>query len=130
MDKGTALIVVPQPGCPATLSYATHAASDYLESATLRNNSKSVLIGFRLGWMVAIPARKTAIHFGKRVSLKEGIKPNGTCTIPPQAANVDKRRTVPAVAAFFIAEVFLKGEQPWKADLEEVEDEVKGVTGN
>jgi hypothetical protein len=130
MDKGTLLVVVPQPTCPVTLSSAVHAASDYLKSATLRNNSDSVLTGFRIGWMVEIPARKAQIHFGKHVNFREGIKPNGSCAVPAQAVSVHKHRTLAAVIAFFVAEVFLLGQAPWTADLREIEDEVTQITGN
>jgi hypothetical protein len=130
MDKGTTLILLPQPSCPATLVSIAHLASDFLQSARLLNASENVLIGFRLGWIVAKPARKTEVHFGKRVRLEQGIGPNDTCTIPAQEVIVDKQRTVSACVAFFIAEVFLREGQPWKADLKELESEARNYTRN
>jgi len=38
---------------------------------------------------------------------------------------VDKQNDVRALAAFFVAEVFLAGEKPWKADLEKIKNEAK-----
>ncbi|MGB9236887.1 MAG: hypothetical protein WCC04_20955 [Terriglobales bacterium] len=120
MDRGTTLILIPQPGCPAALVSATHIASDFLQSATLRNTSERVLTGFRLGWIAIVSSRKPEIHVGKRINLPEGLKPHGTCAVPAQAVEVAKQENVRALGAFFIAEVFLAGETPWKAEMEEV----------
>ncbi len=122
MDKGTTLILIEQPSCPATLVSATHTASDFLQSAVLHNASERELIGFRLGWVVVVPASRPDLHVGKRIRLPEGIKPNETCIVPAQAVKVGAHKNVRAMAAFFIAEVFLVGEKPWKADFEEVKN--------
>ena len=127
MDKGTSLILIAQQNCPAALVSATHIASDFLYSAIVRNVSDSVLIGFRLGSVLRIRSQKTEVQLGERVNLPEGIKPNETCTVPPQAVTLDKPRKVEALVGFFIAEVFLRGEKPWEADLNEIEAAASGV---
>jgi hypothetical protein len=124
MDKGTSLTWIPQSDCPLQLVVAKHASSDFLQSAILCNTSEQVVTGFRIGWIVAIASKRPKVRMGERVRLPEGVKPNDNCSVDPQAVRVDKQRTVPALAAFFVAEVFLKGAKPWEADLGEVERRV------
>ena len=121
MDEGTSLVVIPQPKCPAALASATHIVSDFLHSAVLRNLSDRPLIGFRLGWVVLFPSGKTQLHLGACVRLLEAVQPSAVGAVPAQMALPEAARLM----AFFVAEVFLVGEKPWKADLAEIKDNVR-----
>jgi len=131
MDKGTSLILAPQPNCPAVLVSAVHTASDFLKSAVLRNNSEKILTGYRLGWCTSVHSQRPTYRLGKRVSLARGIGANETCLVPAQEVIIGKERNASAVTVFFIAEVFLAGAKSWKVDLREIKYYAETtVTGN
>jgi hypothetical protein len=125
MDKGISLILIPQPTCPAALVSATHIAFDFLHSAVLRNVGERPLIGFRLGWVARFPSRKPELHLCPPVNLPEAIGHSKTCAVPAQVASPDDVKQGAIQMAFFVAEAFLVGEKPWKADLAEIDDHVR-----
>jgi hypothetical protein len=125
MAKGTSLILIPQPDCPAALASATHVVSDFLHSAILRNVSEKPLIGFRLGWVLCFPSRKTKFRLGARVRLPQAVEPFNVSVVPAQGVRPENVREAAKLMAFFVAEVFLVGEKPWKADLAEIQDDVR-----
>jgi hypothetical protein len=118
--KGVSLIVIPQPACPAALGSATHTPSDFLRSAILRNVSEKPIIGFRLGWVLRFRSRSPKLRFGAPVNLPNAIEPGYTYSVPAQGVDSDDIEEGAVQMGFFLAEVFLVGEEPWRADVAEI----------
>jgi hypothetical protein len=121
--KGISLILIPQPACPAALLSAAHAPYDFLHSGILRNASERPLSGFRLGWVIKFRSRNPKLRFGAPINLPEAIEPGDTCSVPAQEVNSDGVDEGAVLMGFFLAEVFLVGETPWRADLNEIKAE-------
>ncbi len=128
MDKGTSLILISQPDCPAVLICAVHKPSDFLQTAILRNVSGRLLSGFRLGWVITFPSRRPELRLGAPVNLAAPIEHGKACSVPAQGISSNDVRQGATLMSFFVARVFLVGEKPWKADLDEIKNRVKSVT--
>jgi hypothetical protein len=74
---------------------------------------------------VRFPSGKTQFHLGARVRPPEVVEPSNVCAIPAQMARPEDVKQAASLMAFFVAEVFLVGEKPWKADLAEIKDNVR-----
>jgi hypothetical protein len=127
MDKGTSLSLISQPDCPAVLIAAVHKPSDFLQSASLRNISAIPLSGFRLGWLITFSSRRSELRLGAPVNLAEPIEPSNTCSVPAQGISSDDVSHGAILVSFFVAGVFLVGEKPWEADLDEIKKKVRPV---
>ena len=125
MDRGTLMVKVPQQSSSAVLVSTTHSPVDFLSAATLKNVDDKPVTGYRIGWAVVFPSGKIEVHLGVRLSIPAGIEPGGTWDAPSQAVSPDYARQGASVVAFFVAEVYLAGEQPWKADLVQVREEAR-----
>jgi len=120
MDHGTLMVRVCQEKSPAVLVSTSHSPSDFLSAATLKNVSDKPLIGYRIGWVVVLRSGKNEVHFGVSLNLPAGIEPGETWDAPGQSVSPDHAREGASAVAFFVAEVYLSGEQPWKEDIAQV----------
>ena len=123
MDKGISLIVIPQPACPAAIVSATHTPSNFLHSAILKNVSQRPLLGFRVGWVIRFRSGKPDLRLGAPFNLATAVEPGGVCPVPPQEVNSDDLEKGAVLTGFFLAEVYLLGDKPWKADLPRIKAE-------
>ena len=90
-DGTTGIVVafVPQPNAPAALVESTHALSDLLQSARLKNQSQKVITSFTMGWAYVL-ASGPELHSGAVMNVPKGIQPREVYEVSAQAVPLRK----------------------------------------
>jgi len=120
MDHGTAMVNIPQQDSPALLVSTTHTTSDLLSAATLKNVGQRSLSACRLGWVVVFPSGKNEVYLGAPMNIPAGIEPGAKWEAPAQSVSPKYAKQKAAAIAFFVAEAYPLGGEPWKADLVQI----------
>jgi hypothetical protein len=120
MDRGTAMVNIPQRDSPAQLVSTIHTTSDLLSAATLKNVGNMSLSACRLGWVVVFPSGDSEVNLGARMNISAGIETGATWDAPAQSVSTDYAKQGATAIAFFVAEAYPSGGKPWKADLVQI----------
>jgi hypothetical protein len=130
MDHGIVMVNIPQRYSPAVLVSTIHTRADFLSAATLRNVDQTRVTGYRIGWVMVFPSGKTEVHLGVRTDIPAGIEPGKTWKAPAQSVSPDHAKQGASAIAFFVAEVYLAGGKPWKANIGQVREQARKATAH
>ena len=103
--RGTGMLFLPQSNSPAILVETTHGTKDLLESAKLKNQSRQLIIGYRIGWIGVYPTGKEKVGLGLPVDLPLGVRPGTTIDVPAQGVSMDYAKEGAVTVVFFVTDV-------------------------